>query len=180
MYGRHRECFYNIRVNETSRENDSQRTCYEMRIDNNTINLYVNNVTYTATYTSEGIEFLFDKDYTIANRGNITLYLNEELFDLDKPVRVILNGTEIFNGKAGADLATMVESCAIFYDPERVFPAAIEIDIASRSAQVTSINNLEQEKDNPGQIYNLKGQAIDTPAKGEVNIKNGKKYIKGY
>ena len=26
MYGRHRDCFYNIRVNETSAENDKQRT----------------------------------------------------------------------------------------------------------------------------------------------------------
>jgi hypothetical protein len=29
----------------------------------------------------------------------------------------------------------MVESCALYYDPERIFPAAIEVDIANQKAK---------------------------------------------
>ena len=133
MYGRHRETFYNIKVNETAAENDEQRTCYEMKIENNTIILDVKNATYKTTYTAGGIEFLFEREYTQAKKGNITVYLNEELFDLNKPIQVVLTGKKIFKGKVKANLATMVESCALFYDPERVFPAAITVDIESKS-----------------------------------------------
>ena len=138
MYGRYRNTFYNIKVNEESAENSEQRTCYIMDIDNNTINIDVKNATYRTTYTAGGIEFLFEKEYTDAKKGNITIYLNEELFDLEKPIKVILNGKKIFKGKVKSDLTTMVESCALFYDPERIFPAAIEIDIADRSAKPLS------------------------------------------
>lgn len=178
MYGRYRKTFYNIKVNKTSRENSAQRSCYEMSIDNNTITLNVKNVRYKTTYTSRGIEFLFSKSYTEATLGNITLYLNEELFDLEKPVKVILNGTEIFNERVGADLATMVESCALFYDPERVFPAAIEVDIASKSAQATSVKSVvEKKNDKKGAKYNVSGQVINTPSSGQIYINNGKKYL---
>lgn len=135
MYGRYRNTFYNIKVNEESAENSEQRTCYIMNIDNNTIYIDVKNATYKTTYTAGGIEFLFEKEYTTATKGNITIYLNEELFDLEKPIKVVLNGKKIFKGKVKSNLATMVESCALFYDPERIFPAAVEIDIAGKRAK---------------------------------------------
>lgn len=135
MYGRHRDCFYNIRVNETSAENDKQRTCYEFSCEENTINLTVKNVTYTATLTHANIEFLFSKEYSSVNKGNITIYLNEELFDLKKPITILLNGKKIFKGKVKPSLDTMVESCALYYDPERIFPAAIKVDIANQKAK---------------------------------------------
>lgn len=135
MYGRYRNTFYNIKVNEESADNSEQRTCYIMNINNNTVYIDVKNATYKTTYTAGGIEFLFEKEYTTATKGNITIYLNEELFDLEKPIKVVLNGKRIFKGKVKSNLATMVESCALFYDPERIFPAAVEIDIAGKSAK---------------------------------------------
>lgn len=134
MYGRYRETFYNLKVNETSRNNDQQRTCYEMIIDGNTININVKNVEYICTQAVWGIEMLFSKKFSAVEKGNVTIFLNEELFDLNKPVRIILNGKEIFNDKARASVGTMVESCALFYDPERLFPAAIDVDIKTMSA----------------------------------------------
>ena len=89
---------------------------------------------------------IFSKKFISAKRGNVTIYLNEELFDLSKPVKVILNGEEIFNGKVGTSLKTMIESCAFYYDPERLFPASIDIDIASKSAVPTAIENVKDEK----------------------------------
>lgn len=137
MYGRYRETFYNLRVNETSRNNDQQRTCYEVAIEDNTINLNVKNVEYTCTEMVWGIEMLFSKSFSNAEKGNVTIFLNEELFNLEKPIKIVLNGTEIFNSKVKTSLKTMVESCALFYDPERLFPAAIDVDIEKKRASQT-------------------------------------------
>ena len=129
MYGRHRKGFYNLRVNTTSRNNDKERTCYEMRIEGNCISLNVKNVTYTTTASLGTIPVEFAKQYTRATKGHITIFLNEELFDLHKPIIVVLNGKIVHYGKVKPTLRSLVESCALFYDPERLFPAAIDIEI---------------------------------------------------
>ena len=129
MYGRHRTGFYNLRVNETSRNNDEERTCYEVNIKDNTIEMTVKNATYTTTQEIYNIPMFFERDYKVATKGNVTLFLNEELFDLTKPVKVIVNGKEAFNGKVTPTIEAMVESCAEYFDPERVFPAKIDIEI---------------------------------------------------
>lgn len=129
MYGRHRTGFYNIKVNETSRNNDEERTCYEMSIDDNTVNLTVNNVTYTTTQAIYNIPMFFSRSYTPATKGNITIYLSEKHFDFTRPIKVVVNGKEVFNSKVKPNLKAMVESCAEYFDPERVYPAAIDIEI---------------------------------------------------
>lgn len=129
MYGRHRTGFYNLRVNETSRENDEQRTCYEVHITDNVITMSVNNVEYTTVEEIYGIPMTFSKKYTPATKGNVTLFLNEKLFDLSKPVKVVVNGKVAFNGIVKPTLKAMLESCAEYFDPERVFPASVDVVI---------------------------------------------------
>lgn len=129
MYGRHRTGFYNLRVNQTSRNNDEERTCYEMNINDNTIELTVKNVTYTTTKSIYNIPMFFARSYSNVNKGNVTIFLNEQLFDLSRPVKVIVNGKEAFNGVVKPTIEAMVESCVEYFDPERVFPAKIDIDI---------------------------------------------------
>ena len=129
MYGRHRTGFYNLKVNETSRENDEQRTCYEVHIADNVITMSVNNVEYTTVEEIYGIPMTFSKKYTPATKGCVTLYLNETLFDLSKPVKVIVNEKEAFNGVVKPTLKAMVESCAEYFDPERLFPASVDVVI---------------------------------------------------
>ena len=129
MYGRHRTGFYNLKVNETSRENDEQRTCYEVHIADNVITMSVNNVEYTTVEEIYGIPMTFSKKYTLATKGSITLYLNETLFDLSKPVKVIVNEKEAFNGVVKPTLKAMVESCVEYFDPERLFPASVDVVI---------------------------------------------------
>ena len=129
MYGRHRTGFYNLRVNETSRENDEQRTCYEVQIADNVITMSVNNVEYTTVEEIYGIPMTFTKKYTPATKGNVTLFLNEKLFDLSKPVKVVVNGKVAFNGIVKPTLEAMLESCAEYFDPERVFPASVDVVI---------------------------------------------------
>lgn len=129
MYGRHRTGFYNLRVNETSRTNDEERTCYEVKISGNTIEMTVKNATYTTTSSLYNIPMFFERTYQPATKGNVTLFLNEELFDLTQPVKVVVNGKEAFNGKVQPTIEAMVESCAEYFDPERVFPAKIDVEI---------------------------------------------------
>lgn len=129
MYGRHRTGFYNLRVNETSRTNDEERTCYEVKIDGNTIEMTVKNATYTTTRSLYNIPMFFERTYQPATKGNVTLFLNEDLFDLTQPVKVVVNGKEAFNGKVQPTIEAMVESCAEYFDPERVFPAKIDVEI---------------------------------------------------
>ena len=124
MYGRHRTSFYNLKVNETSRNNDEERSCYEMSIADNTVTLTVQNVTYTTTQLIYNIPMFFSKSYAPA-----TIYLSEKLFDFTRPVKVIVNGNEAFNGIVTPSMKSMVESCAEYFDPERVFPAEITVDI---------------------------------------------------
>ena len=129
MYGRHRTGFYNLKVNETSRNSDEERTCYEVKIEGNCIELNVKNVNYTTIQSIYNIPMFFSKEYSVATKGCVTLFLNEELFDLSQPVKVIVNGKEAFNGKVKPTVEAMVESCAEYFDPERVFPAKVEVEI---------------------------------------------------
>ena len=129
MYGRRRTGFYNIRVNEDARNNDEERSCYEVQISDNTVNITVKNVKYTTTQSIYGIPMFFAKEYQPATKGNITIFLSEKLFDFTKPVKIVVNGKEQFNAKVTPSIKAMVESCAEYFDPERVFPAAIDVEI---------------------------------------------------
>lgn len=180
MYGRQREAFYNIRILERSANSASLRPCYELTREGNTLNLNVKLVRYTTTYSQGGIEMYFSKSYSKAGRGKVRIYLNEDEYDLSQPVKVLLDGTEIFNGMVTPTLETMVESCALFYDPERLFPAAVDVDIANKSVVPTSIENITV---NEGMsvmddaLYDLTGRKIEEASRPGVYIKGGRKII---
>jgi len=59
----------------------------------------------------------------------VTIYLNDSLVDLSKPVIVIVNGKKVFKGKLKMRMENIVNSCARYYDPSRLYPAAVTIDI---------------------------------------------------
>ena len=179
MYGRYREAFYNIKVIENATTSSVARACYELKRDGNTIDLNAKIVNYSTSYSQGGIDMYFSKKYSNAAKGKIRIYLNEEEYDLSQPVKVVFNGNEIFNGMVMPTLETMVESCALFYDPERLFPAAIDVDIAAKSAVPTSIDyvteNIEECED--ASLYDLTGRRVVNPLKDGVYIRNGKKII---
>lgn len=127
----YRDGFYNIYVHERSNHDFSTRTYYEMDIDGNNINLKVSEVSYEITKTDPnwGIEMAFVRHYKPARTGKITLFLNDKLVDLGKKVTVYVNGKKRFSGKPRLNLRNMVNSCAAFYDPCRIFPAAIDIEV---------------------------------------------------
>ena len=180
MYNRYRETFYNLQIVEKATNSAIFRACYEMSREGNTVSLDTKLVEYTTTYTKDGIEMYFSKKYSTARRGKLRVYLNEKEYDLSQPVKVILNGTEIFNGMVTPTLETMVESCALFYDPERLFPAAIDIDVATKSVVPTSVETVALGKDSfDGEdvIYDLTGRKVGNVSRPGIYIKGGNKII---
>ncbi|MBO5699345.1 MAG: hypothetical protein J6R79_05005 [Bacteroidaceae bacterium] len=173
MYGRKREGFYNLRILKNGvSSSDAARECFKMTRDGNAITIKATKVTYTTTYTQGGIEMFFDKKHSGLSRGKIRIYLNEEEYDLSQPITLTLNGIEVFNGMVKPDLKTMVESCAFYYDPERVFPAAIDVDLGAKTAKPTSINSLSADETSKqtNEIYDLSGRKVNHPLQNSIYI----------
>lgn len=131
MDGRRREGFYNIQILERSSNAEDARMYYEMSVCDNKVTVSVSDVEYRTIETIPGtdIAMKFERLYKPAEKGRFVLYLNSSMFDVSKPLTVIVNGREVFKGKLKADLRNMVNSCAIFFDPARVFPYAVEVEL---------------------------------------------------
>ncbi len=110
-----------------------RRTAYEMTITGNTIDLTVNNVTLTTnepvTPSTGTINIGVEKTKTPATQGKIRVYLSNELVNLSQPVTINVNGVQKFTGNVQPSTDNLVESCRIFYDPMRVFPASVEVSV---------------------------------------------------
>lgn len=128
MDGQHRSGFYNLRV--LKRPDKELRTRYDVDINDNKVNIVVENVAYTTIQRDSvfGIEMKFHRHYTTAHGGKFIVYLNEHLVDLTRPVTISVNGKKIFHKKATLDIKHLQESLKTFYDKERIYPAAFEID----------------------------------------------------
>lgn len=131
MDGLYRKGFYNLAVIERSNSDTGSRTYYEMDIIGNNIALKINEVVYETIEKDPkwGIEMKFTKKYTPATKGKVIIYLSNELVNLSKKLTVIVNDKKVFKGKVKPDIKNMINSCATFYDPERIYPAAIEIEL---------------------------------------------------
>ena len=126
--GIYRKGFHNLYIPETA--NPTERLCYEMTIDGNNISLNVKKVTYTTTaWAPEPYYNAVDcsKSYSPATGGKVVIYLCDELVDLGSEVTVTVNGTEAYRGIPELNLGNLVSSCALFYDPYRLYPAAVEV-----------------------------------------------------
>ena len=131
MDGIYRRGFYNIAIHERDTTSGNERTRYEMSIKDNTIELTIERVAYEATQREPhwGIPIKHRKHYTPATEGKFTLYLSDDMVDLKKKVTLSVNGKQVYHGKLKADIRYMVNSCATFFDPVRVYTTAIEIEL---------------------------------------------------
>ncbi|MGL5683177.1 MAG: hypothetical protein ACRDDZ_09040 [Marinifilaceae bacterium] len=132
MDGIYRDGFYNLYVNQRSNADNKTRTRYDMKIEDNIINLNVDEVSYVGTEVEPrwGITLKYDRTYKPAETGKLTIYLSPELVNLNKKITLYVNGKKAYNGKVTPQLKHMVNSCAAYFDPARIYPAAIEVDIA--------------------------------------------------
>lgn len=131
MDGIHRTGFYNIQVIDAPHNHDdsTDRTRYEMTITDNRVDLTVDLVNYTTTETDPrwGIALRFARNYSPATAGTLRLYFNNKLVDLSRPVEIAVNGKVIFNGMLSLSLDNLMESCAQWGDPLRLFPASVTL-----------------------------------------------------
>ncbi|MBD5314056.1 MAG: hypothetical protein HDS06_07555 [Bacteroides sp.] len=132
MDGIHRTGFYNLQVIE--RPDSSKRTRYEMSIHDNVVTISVDNVEYRTIETDSewGIPLKFERSYSPATSGIFKVYLNNDLVELTRPVKVVVNGKLMFSGKLKCTLDNMVESCREYHDPRRIFPASVNVDISAK------------------------------------------------
>ena len=59
----------------------------------------------------------------------LTLYLNDQMMNLDKPITVRYKGNKIFKGKAVRTSATMSQTLTARGDVRYIFPAKLEIEL---------------------------------------------------
>lgn len=132
MDGRYRDGFYNLAVKVRSNEGTDERTYYEWSIEDNHVDLKAQVVKYKAVEVDPrwGIELKFARSYRPATTGRVVIYLCDELVDLSREVTVSVNGREVFRGMVRPSVKDMVNSCALFFDPARIYPASVEVDLS--------------------------------------------------
>ena len=131
MDGAYRRGFYNIAIHERDTIGGNEHTLYEMTIKDNTIDLTIERVTYEATLREPywGIPIRHNKHYVPVEEGSFTLYLSDDMVDFSQEVTLFVNGKCVHHGKVKPDTRHLINSCAIFFDPERVFAAGIEVNL---------------------------------------------------
>lgn len=132
MDGRYRNGFYNLFIKERSNKDAQSRSYYEFSIKGNQLSLKVDEITYQTTEKDPkwGIGLKYKKIHTAAKKGKIFIYLCNELVDLSKEITLSVNGKDYFKGFVKLDRKNLVNSCAAFFDPTRLYPASIEVDLA--------------------------------------------------
>ena len=144
MGGRYREGFYNLRVDEFPYEvapsplspdavnhydNVAPRYVYTLSIEDNEVNLRVERVSYEVLEKDSrwGIPIKFRKTRQEAHEGKCTLFFDEELVDLSRPVTIRVNGKRVFHGKLTLDESHIKAALDAFHDPRRLYPAAVQV-----------------------------------------------------
>lgn len=131
MDGIRRNGFYNLVIDREPAAADSLRIRYDLDIEGNDIDLTIRSVAYEVTETDPlwGIPLDFARSYSAVNDGTFTIYLNDQLVDLSKPVTVRVNNRQVYNGTPVLRFDNLVNSCTTFYDPRRLYPAAITVEL---------------------------------------------------
>ena len=131
MDGIYRQGFYNIAVHERDTTEGNERTRYEMSIKGNTIDLTIERVTYEATAREPrwNIPYKHIKHYAPVKEGKFTLYLSDDMVDFSQKVTLNINGKRVYHGKVKPDTRHLINSCATFFDPERVYATGIEVEL---------------------------------------------------
>ena len=130
--GRHRQGFYNLRVDKRPVLDPMSRTTYTMDITGNTVNITVKTVTYEVLETDpywHSIEMKIKRHYSEASDLQFTVFLDEHLVDMNRKVTVMVNGRKVFAGKLKPNLQNMAESLATFGDPCRIYTAAVQVKL---------------------------------------------------
>lgn len=175
MDGNWRKGFHNIQILRRDYGNTAvsyDRMFYEMDIEDNNIDMRVRKVNYNITEVGYANLVLdFNRTYSTNVTGMYRVYLNNELVDLSREVTLTVNGVKVFQGVLQPTLDNMVNSCALFFDHKRVFPASIDVNLDNMTASAEEVAGVDDvfsdETDNaPVEYYNLQGVKVTDPQPG--------------
>lgn len=119
MDGRYRKGFYNIGIDKAFDIQESDA---------------YNRVGFDITYSGNTVYIdtkLWDQDMMESRQLDemaISIFLDEQYVDLSKKIKVLWNGKQVYNAKVKPSYESLIESCALFGDPERLYPVKIRID----------------------------------------------------
>jgi hypothetical protein len=51
------------------------------------------------------------------------------MIDFSRPIQVVVNGRTAYKGKLVPTMESMMNSLSLFYDPMRIFPASVVVDV---------------------------------------------------
>lgn len=128
MDGQRRRGFYNIRPE--GHYADSLRLRYDVDMSQpNMVDITVSEVHYAAaeTDTAWHLTLQWHKSLSPVAQPALTVFLDERLVDLKRPVTVRVNGKQVFRGRLRPTAAAMAESLATYGDPRRIFTAMVRI-----------------------------------------------------
>lgn len=120
MHGRYRTGFYNIGIDKPLNISDTaeiDRAVFDLKMDKN------RNTIHLDVWLTDAHQIKKEE----VKQGEISIYLGPELINLSKKVKLFYKGNLIYNKKPGLDENTLVESCGLFGDPERLYPAKIKV-----------------------------------------------------
>lgn len=122
MHGRYRKGFYNVAIDnlpEIKEEDEFNRIFFDIKF-----NKQDNTIEIDASLMSDEMTQL--KDIT---EGQISLFLDDSYVDYSKNVKVIYNGKIVHDAKLKLKEENLVESCGLFGDPNRLYPAKLSITL---------------------------------------------------
>lgn len=135
MDGQRRVGFYNIHVLERAATTPDARTYYHLKIESgNNISLSVQDVSYTVSKycnSASTIPLEYTKTYTPITGGRLRIYLHPNMNELDltQPVTITINEGSAQQMMPVVSVQAMIDSVKAFYDPQRIYPAYIEVDV---------------------------------------------------
>lgn len=129
MDGRRREGFGCLRPLRRPAGGADGRTCYEMTLHDNCLDVTVSAVSYETLEADPqwGIPLRQRRALSPATGGRLRVYLDEAQVDFRRPLVVRVNGREVFRGRVRPDARHLVESCALFGDPLRLYAVAVDV-----------------------------------------------------
>lgn len=120
MDGRYRKGFYNVALTSTLAQKEGEefdRVLFDIRYEGNEVHVSAQLMNNEMTETKE------------ATKLNFSLFLDEGYVDLTKKVAVYVNGKRVFHAKPALKWSHLAESCALFGDSQRLYPAKVSIAI---------------------------------------------------
>lgn len=146
MHGRYREAFYNLRIDRWQRpaapsafrldslggyDDTAPRRMHTFEAKGQTLLVTIEEVNYEVVSRSPHWHFplTFQRHFRPAQGGSYTLFLSPALVDLSRPVRLVVNGRTLFEGRVPLSEQTIKESLATYHDPLRLFPAMLRFHL---------------------------------------------------